>query len=66
MSKKEKIKDISLYGWMFTFNPYMGKWAGYHRDSKYFNGEGPVWYDKDINKLVEIIKKEIHARNNNS
>jgi len=50
-------ENLTLYGWLFTFNPYIGKWAGYHRDVNYFNGDGPVHYDEDINKLIETIKQ---------
>lgn len=52
MSDQEKL---NLYGWLFTFNPYTGKWAGYHRDVDYFNGDGPVYYGKDVDEVIEKI-----------
>ena len=61
----EEIKDLGLYGWLFTFNPYRGEWAAYQRDTNYFNGEGPVEYDEDINKLIETVKNKTNARDNN-
>jgi len=64
--KEEEKKESTLYGWLFTFNHYMGKWAAYNRDTKYFNGDGPVWFDEDLNNLVDTIKKETNERNSKS
>lgn len=62
--KQAEGTDLSLYGWLFTFNPYRGLWFAYKRDTKYFEGEGPVDSDKDINKLIETIKNKANDDSN--
>ena len=45
MGKRETQKEIdkhALYGWLFTFNSYMGKWIGCHRSQDPFTLVNPV------------------------
>jgi len=65
----EDIKDLGLYGWLFTYNPYQGKWVSYHNSTEYFNGESlndnwTVFSDEDINKLIETVKKHVNGDTN--
>lgn len=60
-----------LYGWMFTYNSHMGKWAAFPRKTLYFNGKDlnehwEVLYDKDINKLIKIVDEQLKKKNENN
>lgn len=61
----DDIKDLSLYGWIFTYNPYRGMWVCFHRNVDYFGGERPVEYDEDLINLIETIKKKTNERDSN-
>lgn len=49
----------NLYHYYFHYNIYTGEWCAFLRSEapKHLNGRMEAFYDKDINNLIETIKK---------